>query len=608
LFWFVNHSPIDEVALNHLNQDAKKSIEIWNKSLKNQVTNTNFSSYQNFSTLALIYALKNEEVNNKTLERAINIKGKLINSEYLQNFSRLVSGNGTPANSTDIGKYFANEVIELLKPYIDKHNGISTNEIISLFDSFPESIHKYISAKFTEIPISSIENKIEKTTRKRKDNPRDADEHGEELYKSTKNDIVLLKRLLGSSNLQLQMLADKVANEVLQCSVDFFNEWRENDIDENFESNLDVTMKLVKLADSVAMSHQVKDRAKENIDTLLEMKNRVIFEAIDFLQSVKNAFETNRAEIRRQVREMEETDIEIKLGYKTINMEAVEENIINSIAWDKVNETLITILSDINLKRIKESDNNELKNNFLKLANWVNNNSLITYVISNIIDKYKKVPPKLPFRILSSSITNTDDKPLYAKFIRYIGLNLNVEVTKDASLTFSLKYLYPNGQINRNSKNSPSDYTLSVTRDFNVNTKSIELSGWGNSDKCTYNIGKNSIEVYVDGYLIHTKSFIVDLAPSEKLEIELKKAEEKLTKIKKTQYFESELETASFEMGEIEKFVLFRSSSQKQMQISEQQKKINYLHKKAKVEKEKLTEQQNIIIYKIKSNIQNADF
>ncbi|MBK6977137.1 MAG: hypothetical protein IPH28_08595 [Cytophagaceae bacterium] len=54
-------------------------------------------------------------------------------------------------------------------------------------------------------------------------------------------------------------------------------------------------------------------------------------------------------------------------------------------------------------------------------------------------------------------------------------------------------------------------------------TKSIDFLGWGNKDKCTYDIGVHRIEVYVDEYLIQSKEFTVDLAPSEKLEIELKR-------------------------------------------------------------------------------------
>jgi hypothetical protein len=88
----------------------------------------------------------------------------------------------------------------------------------------------------------------------------------------------------------------------------------------------------------------------------------------------------------------------------------------------------------------------------------------------------------------------------------------------------------------------------------------------------------------------------------------LKKAENKLTEIKNTQYFKSELEIANAEMCEIQKFQLFRSASTKQTQISEQQRKITSIQQKATDEKKKQIEQQNKTIYKIKSDLQNAEY
>ena len=61
-------------------------------------------------------------------------------------------------------------------------------------------------------------------------------------------------------------------------------------------------------------------------------------------------------------------------------------------------------------------------------------------------------------------------------------------------------------------------------------------------------------------------------------------------------------------MSEIQKFQLFRSNSTRQIQITEQQKKIDDISNKALVEKQKLTEKQNKIIFKLKSDIQNAEY
>jgi len=368
LFWFVKNNQFDEIAFNNLKEkEIEKAIEIWNKTLKEEITTKNYSSYLNLSTLYIALSTIEEQIDLQKLQSGISLKGNLIHSESLKDLSKLVTGNGVANDPIDISKKFVDEIIELLKPYLNKNNGISTNELISLFNTFPSSIQKYISSKFTEVPISAIENKIEKTAQKRKENPEYADEYAEELYKSSKQDITILKKLMGSSNVQFRMITDKVANEILQCSVDFFNDRQEYDSDSNFESNLSTAIKLVKLADSVAISDQVRERVKENLDTLLEMKDREISQAIDLLQSVKDAYETNEAKIKQQVRIQE-----MSLGYgQSINWTKVNELIRNSLDWDKVIELILEVIPNRNIEKIKNIQNDSKLRVFKGLVDFI---------------------------------------------------------------------------------------------------------------------------------------------------------------------------------------------------------------------------------------------
>jgi hypothetical protein len=268
LFWFVKNTQFDEIAFNNLKEkEIEKAIEIWNKTLKEEITTKNYSSYLNLSTLYIALSTIEEQIDLQKLQTGISLKGNLIHSESLKDLSRLVTGNGVANNPIDISKKFVDEIIELLKPYLNKNNGISTNDLISLFSTFPSSIQKYISSKFTEVPISAIENKIEKTTRKRKNNPQDAEEYGEELYKSTKQDLSLLKRLMGSSNVQFQMITNKLANEIMQCAIEYYNFHRKDD------SNIDPgdkALKIAKLAKSIGPNGQVLDRIIENTEPIQE--------------------------------------------------------------------------------------------------------------------------------------------------------------------------------------------------------------------------------------------------------------------------------------------------------------------------------------------------
>jgi len=595
LFWFTNLNPVDNTAIQHLvSGNKEKAIEIWDKLTdEKEVTSKNFSAFNNIGTLYLLEESKQE------IKQGITAKIKLIESESFQDFVHTVAD---VTFSIDKNKQIEILIDELLTQFKNKY---STSETIELFSNCNGTTQKYLSKKFTEEPIHKIETQIEQCTKKRAKDKINAYKYATDLYSNTKSELTLLKSIVGNTNLQYKMLADNVAKEILQSSVDYFNESQEQEKSNNY---LEEAMKLAKLAESIALNEATKNKVKENISTLEGMKDKELSQVIDFLKSVKEAYEENESEIRQEVKKMEQTDILIKMGHKTINWDAVEDNIKNSIKWTGVNDLLDEILSDNCLTKIKQSNKIELKKEFLELANWTKEHSLKKSTITTILEKYKRIPPNLPFKILSSEITNTDNKPLYTKFIRYVGVKLKLEVTENKTVELYIKYINPNGSLKRNAKISPNGYSRSQTENLTTLTKEINFSGWGNADECTYDIGKHRIEIYVDEYLIHTKEFVVDIAPSEKIEKQLREAEAKLKEFKQKVYLQSEINSAKNELIEINKFQLFRGSSEKQRQITNQQNKINELQKRSEKEKSNDIKNQEVKIEKLKSELLEAKY
>jgi hypothetical protein len=599
LFWFLNTNSFDETAINYLiNGDKEKAIEIWGKiTTEKEVTPKNYSCFNNIGTLKLLGESQEE------IKEGIEIKIKLIESENFTDFVHDVAGT---AYIVDNQKQVEKFVDDILKQMQGKY---SNAELLKLFNNCNGTTKQYLSQKFTEEPVHNIESQIESAKRKRNENKINAFQYGLKLHENTKSDLTLLKSLLGVSDLKYKMIADNLAKEIMQCGIDYFNESQENDSTEDYLEN---AMRLNKLAESIAVGKLTKDRAKDHIATLEEMKDIELIQVVGILKSVKDLYEKNEREIYAQIRKelninnLSSSDM-IRLS-ENINMSAVVNHIKNSIEWQKVNEMIIDLLSDNNLKKIKESNKEEQKREFLELANWLKETSLKNSPIIKIINKYKNIPPKLVFKIISSEITNTDNKPLYTKFIRYIGLNLKVEVIEEKAVAFYIKYIKPDGSIIRNSESSPVGYSRSETLNLNLRTKSINFLGYGSKDKCIYGIGKHRIEVYVDDYMIHSKEFVVDLAPSEKLEIELKRAEDRLKEIKNFQYFKSEFDTLNYQMSNIKQWQFLRSQSDKDMQINEKQKQIDLLVKKADNEKASETSKQQSIITEIKSKIQKAEY
>jgi hypothetical protein len=155
-------------------------------------------------------------------------------------------------------------VIDLIKPKLEAPNGISLQQFITAFKTLPHEIQLYVTSKFTDRPINSIENQIEKTKRLRDDFPKQADEFGNDLIQNTKQDLQLLKNILPVENIQLQMIVNKLANELIQCSIDYFNELREDDEIDPGETSL----KLARYAYTISAPGQIRDRIEENLESI----------------------------------------------------------------------------------------------------------------------------------------------------------------------------------------------------------------------------------------------------------------------------------------------------------------------------------------------------
>ncbi|MFV0185631.1 hypothetical protein OBK16_13340 [Empedobacter falsenii] len=562
LFWFLNLNPIDNTAIQHLiTGNKEKAIEIWEKLTDEKEVNAkNFSAFNNIGTLYLL------EESKEKIKKGITAKIELIESESFKDFVHTVADE---TFSIDKNKQIEIFIDELLTQFKQKY---STAETMDLFSNCNGTTQKYLSKKFTEEPVHKIETEIEQCTKKRTNNKSNAYKFGTDLYNSTKSELTLLKSIVGNTNLQYKMLADNVAKEILQCSIDYFNESQEQDKSTDY---LEEAMKLAKLAQTIAINEATKNKIKESINTLEEMKDRELLQIVEVLKSVKEAYENAYNEIVKMAKKelgIYDEDEYVEIGgqrikmpkpislnlfeTRSINYSAIEEAAKKSINWENVNELMSEMLTNKNLSQIKESDKSEAKKEFWELIHWAKDKSLKSATISRIIETYKNISPKLYFDVLSAEVTNTDNKPFYIEDIRYVGIKLKVRSSGTQKVTIYKKYINPEGKYSHSSKISPEGYT--TAGDFTIIPSSsvIDLGGWGNEKECTYMVGEHKIEIYIEHYKIFTKTFQVDWSPKKKAE---------LTR---------NLELLQNELREVEKFQWFRSSETKQKEVKAVQDKI----------------------------------
>lgn len=382
LFWFMNSNNFDETAINYLkNGDKEKAIEIWEKITDGkEVSSKNFSAFNNIGTLHL---LDNSKLR---VKKGIEAKVKLLESDYFKEFAHSVADETFTLNADNQIEIF---VDSLLKQFKEVY---STSDTMSLFNGCNGTAQKYLSKRFTEEPIHKIETQIEQTKKKRVQNKLNAFRLGKDLYQNTKSELALLKNLLGSTNAQYKLLADNVAKEILQCSIDYFNESQEEDSNPDY---LAEAMQLAKIADSVAVNSITKGRIKENIATLEGMKDREINLVIVVLKSVKDAFERNKSDIMEQVRRQERT-----MGYgQSINWSKVDDLINDSINWDKAIELITNAVSLKDVDKIRNSSDTSKINEY---------KSLVDFLLSKLSNYQKnKVKYLCYWKTVATSYTQT---------------------------------------------------------------------------------------------------------------------------------------------------------------------------------------------------------
>ena len=233
LFWFMKVTPLDDIALNHLLAgNIIQAKEIWNK--KETV-----SSILNLMVCALIendadsLAIKADTLFQNYSEAfclTVNETIKLTSSQLTELFIELIKQDGT---------------IELAKLMQVSGTSIEWRKIIGgglvkpIIDEISLAISEAKSAKGSSANYRA----------------------GKKLMNSTKGSLSQLKGLLGVSDMQYQMIADKLATTILQCGINYFNETEDDDAPQK-------AMILQGFALSIAVGQVVKDRCKENVDVL----------------------------------------------------------------------------------------------------------------------------------------------------------------------------------------------------------------------------------------------------------------------------------------------------------------------------------------------------
>lgn len=241
-FWFIKVGPLDEVAFNHLvagNED--KAIEIWEK-LKN------VSSLQNRIVCHLMH---------KDYAKAVSCAEALYgNEELVEHFVTLVIGTGGNVDATALAFDFLDTLCE----------EIGSHVLLPLVTN--EAWKKHLEEKAVKPLIENIQEAIEVAKKSEGKGAEARLEAGETLKSNTKEALIQLRGFLHETDLQYQMIADKLGLEILQCGIDYYN-------DSDNEEAPYKAITLVRYAQAVIVGKMAKDRCNKNLNIMSRYVNEL---------------------------------------------------------------------------------------------------------------------------------------------------------------------------------------------------------------------------------------------------------------------------------------------------------------------------------------------
>ena len=298
LFWFFKGNEItDEPAFDALkDNDVNSAIEIWTKlTASGVVTARNYSAYQNLSTLLLCKGYNEKTLNTEYLNQSLVLKIRFLDSEYSQDFKTIATDSIFKISKKELQLLFLSSLITEM----EKTQNFGLNHLFNTVNSFEFTAKSEFSNNFAQRLIKQIESEIESAKTSRKQNKANGLTIGKELKRNTSVELSNIKSILGSDNLKFTTISDKVAEEILQCGIDYFKHFKNTDFDPSSE-----TMELLMKAHDFATGNIVKQRFEENIEQLQEWidekPNRDKYASIevdlnsliDLLQSFENKSDT----------------------------------------------------------------------------------------------------------------------------------------------------------------------------------------------------------------------------------------------------------------------------------------------------------------------------
>lgn len=255
-FWFAKGNSIDEIALGHINGgNIEKAVELLDKK-------ETWSSLLNRGVLAFI-----QEDDGLGIQKVAKVIHN-VGGDYLRDFVASVCGDTFQITEKEVAHAFMDALLKRGDP-------VNIYCLVKANDAVAEDVY-YLRKQIMEAPVNRIKAEIVKAKKICSRNAVEGYVAGKELMEDTKTDLELLKALREDNDPTYVMIADSLADQILQCGIDYANFYNSHGYYKNNAEPNDVcdrNIELCSYALGIAEGLHEKERCQRNVNQSLKNKS-----------------------------------------------------------------------------------------------------------------------------------------------------------------------------------------------------------------------------------------------------------------------------------------------------------------------------------------------
>lgn len=273
LFWFWEGTddPVDEMAFDQLKSgNIQKAADFWEKGISTSTVEKSPSYWKNISSLYLFLSDKYGEKKSKYILAGLRYMGPFLDSLPHTNYIEVVTGGGNSYDLRQVVADYTNYLADELSNVIEMDNVENFQASLKAVRGFPRESRNIFIEKYTKKRVRHVESLVAEHDERVDIKEHKAISYGLELYKDTKDDILILTDLVKMGEIQYQPILDNFYNILIQDSI---SSWNENEIDEESKIYRKI-LKTEGIVKSSSASNAVLDRAEEQYGVMHDIIGR----------------------------------------------------------------------------------------------------------------------------------------------------------------------------------------------------------------------------------------------------------------------------------------------------------------------------------------------